>query len=172
MTTPVALGTLSGEERVRLGAAGLRTFFNIAERWKLSIEDQLSLLGDVSRSTYYEWKKQAPTVASVYSTDLLTRLSYVLGIHGTLQRLYNRAPAFADAWVAAPNSGRAFRGVSPLERMRADGIPGMLLVRRLLESLAGGGMTAGQEIDWDHVGATSMAPVALPEEPASRAVAG
>lgn len=148
MAEHATIGTLSPADRVRLGAAGLRTFFRVAEQWRLAVADQCALLGDIGRTTHHAWRARPPATAESYTTDRLTRLSYVLGIYGTLQRLYGDSPAFADAWVAAPNSAAPFEGRSPLALMREMGIPGMHLVRRLLEAQAGGGLADGDEMTW------------------------
>ncbi len=39
------------------GGAGLRAFTNIAERWGLTIAEQLKLLGIASRSTFFKWRR-------------------------------------------------------------------------------------------------------------------
>ena len=142
-----AIGTLSSEERVRLGAAGLRTFFRIADRWGLGVADQCALLGDIGRTTHHSWRATVPETPESYPTDRLTRLSYLAGIHGLLQRLYGESPAYADRWVAAPNVAPPFDGESPLAFMRQHGIPGMHVVRRRLEAEAGGGLADADE--WD-----------------------
>ena len=149
MAHTAQLGTLGPHERVTLGAAGLRTFFQIVDRWGLSIADQCALLGDIGRSTHHAWRQHPPESAESYTTDRLTRLSYLLGIYGMVQRLYGESPAFARAWAGAPNMSAAFRGQSPLALMREQGIPGMQLVRRLLEATAGGGLEPSDELAWD-----------------------
>ena len=35
----------------------LKAFFRIADRWKLDVEQQLILLGEPARSTFFKWKK-------------------------------------------------------------------------------------------------------------------
>ncbi len=44
--------------REALSAPALRTFFNIAEQWKLRMADQRKLLGDPPESTFYKWKRE------------------------------------------------------------------------------------------------------------------
>ncbi|MGZ5041172.1 MAG: antitoxin Xre-like helix-turn-helix domain-containing protein, partial [Usitatibacter sp.] len=39
------------------GQALLRAFFNIAEAWKLTAREAMTLLGLRSRSTYHVWKE-------------------------------------------------------------------------------------------------------------------
>jgi hypothetical protein len=89
----------------RMAAAGLRTFFRIASQWQLSVEEQVTLLGSPSRSTYFKWKKEG---ADSLSRDTLERLSYVLGIWKALQVLLPEEAA-ADAWIRKANECAAVR---------------------------------------------------------------
>ena len=36
-------------------AVGMRAFFQIAEKWKLSNEEAMALLGSPSKSTFHNW---------------------------------------------------------------------------------------------------------------------
>jgi Protein of unknown function (DUF2384) len=115
-------------------AVGMRAFFSIAEKWELSPEEAMALLGHPGRSTYYGWKNG--DVASVArSFDLASRISYVLGIFKALQFLYQR-PELADEWVRKPNL--AFGGQSALERMSAGQMVDLAAVRDYLDSVRGG----------------------------------
>lgn len=149
MPDTTSIGTLAPHERVALGGAGLRTFFRLADHWGLSVADQCALLGDIGRSTHHAWRQRVPESVESYTTDRLTRLSYLLGIYGMVQRLYGETPAYADAWLTSPNTSAAFGGRSPLAIMRERGIPGMHLVRRLLEAAAGGGLEPADEVAWE-----------------------
>jgi hypothetical protein len=40
-----------------MSAAGLRAFGRIATAWGLSVDEQLRLLGDPPRSTFFAWRK-------------------------------------------------------------------------------------------------------------------
>src|SRR5438045_4181086 len=64
------------------GQALLRTFFSIADAWKLSARESMTLLGLRSRSTYHVWKEGK---SGALSRDTLERISYVLGIFKALQ---------------------------------------------------------------------------------------
>jgi hypothetical protein len=64
-----------------LGTAGLKTYFRIAELWQLTPDQQMTLLGITSPSTYYKWKKSPP---QKLSPDMLERLSYIFGIFKAL----------------------------------------------------------------------------------------
>ncbi|MBI3369662.1 MAG: DUF2384 domain-containing protein [Burkholderiales bacterium] len=120
----------------QMSAAGLRAFARIAEVWGLTVDEQLALLGQPPRSTYFAWRKH-PEKASV-SRDTLERLSNLLGIYKSLQILLPDAAA-ADAWVRQPNAASLFGGKSALDRMLAGNVSDLNLVRRYLDSVRGAG---------------------------------
>jgi len=120
----------------RLASAGLRAFVRIAEAWGLSVDEQLVLLGQPARSTFFAWR-QHPEKARL-SRDTLERLSNLLGIYKSLQILLPE-PAAADAWVRQPNSAEAFGGRSALQRMLAGNVGDLNFVRRYLDGVRGGG---------------------------------
>jgi hypothetical protein len=120
----------------RMAAAGLRAFERIAAAWGLSVDEQLALLGQPPRSTYYAWRKQ-PEKAAV-PRDTLERLSNILGIYKSLQILLPDAAA-ADAWLRQPNSAAPFGGGTALARMLAGNVSDLNLVRRYLDGVRGGG---------------------------------
>jgi len=120
----------------RLGAAGLRAFARIAQAWGLSVDEQLCLLGQPPRSTYFAWRKQPDRAA--LPRDTLERLSNLLGIYKCLQILLPDDAA-ADAWVRQPNSAPPFGGRSALDRMLAGNVSDLNLVRRYLDGVRGGG---------------------------------
>jgi hypothetical protein len=119
-----------------MAAAGLRAFGRIAEAWGLTVDEQLRLLGQPPRSTYFAWRKQ-PDKAAV-SRDTLERLSNILGIYKSLQILLPDAAA-ADAWVRQPNTAAPFSGGTALARMLAGNVSDLNLVRRYLDGVRGGG---------------------------------
>ncbi len=117
-----------------MGAAGLRAFARIAEAWGLTVNEQLRLLGQPPRSTFFAWRKH-PERASL-PRDTLERLSDILGIWKSLQILLPE-PAAADAWLRKPNA--ALGGGSALERMLAGNVSDLHFVRRYLDGVRGGG---------------------------------
>jgi hypothetical protein len=121
------------DERRRLSGPALRTFFNIAAAWQLTVTEQRGLLGWPASSTFHKYK------AGDYGTlsyDTLVRLSLVIGIYSGLQVLYPE-PAFADAWVRSPNSHPLFGGKPALTLMIDGGIDGLYKVRRLIDARRG-----------------------------------
>lgn len=130
---PSALVDLTSKaERERLSPSALKGFFNIVERWSVRDEDARSLLGGISNGPYYGWKKQP---ARTLNTDVLTRISYLVGIFKALHILYGEK--LADEWVGLPNTNRIFGGETPLSYMKRGGIPAMQIVRRLLDARRG-----------------------------------
>jgi Protein of unknown function (DUF2384) len=119
-----------------LAAPGLRAFGRIAQAWGLSVDEQMALLGQPPRSTYFAWRK-APQTARL-SRDTLERLSNILGIYKSLQILLPNAAA-ADAWVRQPNSAPLFGGQPALARMLAGNVADLNLVRRYLDGVRSGG---------------------------------
>lgn len=120
----------------QMAAAGLRAFGNIAAAWGLSVDEQLVLLGQPPRSTFFAWRKQPEKAA--LPRDTLERLSNILGIWKSLQILLPDAAA-ADAWLRKPNSASPFGGDSALSRMLAGNVSDLNLVRRYLDGVRGGG---------------------------------
>ena len=120
----------------QMSAAGLRAFMRIAEAWGLSVDEQIRLLGEPARSTFFGWRKQ-PDKASL-SRDTLERLSNLLGIYKSLQILLPDTAA-ADAWVRKPNSAPIFGGRSALQQMLAGNVSDLNLVRRYLDGARGAG---------------------------------
>src|SRR5580704_5088945 len=78
----------------------LRTFFRLADRWKLDVDEQMVLLGVSARSTFFKWKKDQDGHLSL---DTLERISYLLGIFKALHILLPDEDA-ADAWIRKANS--------------------------------------------------------------------
>jgi hypothetical protein len=130
---PQAAPEISPEQ---MAAAGLRAFARIAQAWGLSVDEQLALLGEPPRSTFFAWRKN-PEKATL-SRDTLERLSNLLGIYKSLQILLPEAEA-ADAWVRKPNTAAPFGGGTALARMLAGNVSDLNLVRRYLDGVRGGG---------------------------------
>ena len=120
-------------DRQGLSGPGLRAFFHIAELWKLTTDEQMVLLGQATRSTFFNWKKvQAPTLPP----DTLERISYILGIYKALQILLPNETA-ADEWVKRPNTAPLFGGRSALDRMLSGHVVDLFVVRQYLDAQSG-----------------------------------
>jgi len=117
-----------------LAAPALRTFFRIADAWKLTADEARSLLGSPPRSTFFLWKRNGD---GALSRDTLERISYLLGIYKALQILLPDAVA-ADAWVRKPNAAPLFGGQPALARMLSGNVADLYVVRQFLDAQRGG----------------------------------
>lgn len=117
-----------------LAGPGLRTFFNIAQRWGLDTRQEQVLLGSPARSTFFRWKRGD---IGIVPHDLIERLSYLLGIYKALQILLP-VPERADAWVKRANTSPTFNGQSPLQHMLGGQVVDLYRVRRYLDAERGG----------------------------------
>ena len=122
---------LSGGE---LSGPALRTFFRIADAWKLSPNEARRILGDPPRSTFFLWKRARE---GQLSRDALERVSYVLGIYKALQILLPDKDA-ADTWIRRPNSAPLFGGGPALDRMLSGNVADLYVVRQYLDAQRGG----------------------------------
>jgi hypothetical protein len=123
----------SPEPAERSGAA-FRAFLRIADLWGLGVEQQIRLLGQPARSTYYRWKKEG---AEQLPHDTLERLSYLLGIYKALQILIPVAER-ADGWVWRANDAPPFGGRPAMERMLSGQVSDLYVVRQYLDAQLGG----------------------------------
>ncbi len=121
------------DERERLSKTALKGFFKLAAAWKLRDEDARELLGGLSSSSFYEWKKNPERVLEV---DRITRISYLVGIYKSLHIIYG--DKLADEWVSLANRNMIFGGRTPLAYMLAGGLLSMQTVRKLLDARRGG----------------------------------
>ena len=116
----------------RTSAVAKRGFFRIAALWDMTADQMRIILGDPSRSTFYNWKKGE---GGLLPRDTLERISYVLGIYKGLQVLFPD-PHQADAWIGKPND--AFGGRSALDRMLAGNVADLQAVRSYVDYVRGG----------------------------------
>jgi len=104
-----AMNTNNSENTSRLSKVGLKLFFALSEKWNLTQDNQLVLLGQSSRSTLRNWKDKIDSNADInLKPDTIERLSLIAGIRKGVEILYpeNRW----DDYMYQPNS--AFDGDS------------------------------------------------------------
>ena len=138
--SPITLDTprFEPENRRRLSGPGLRTFIAIADRWNLSGEHRRQILGDPSRSTYQRWTKNAREHCEItLDVDVLTRISFVLGIHAGLGKI------FADdhesvAWLRRPHGAQVFGGTAPIDLLVSGSLDDLIIVRRFVDAAGTG----------------------------------
>lgn len=125
------VATAKAPSRKDLTGPALRTFFRIADAWKLKEQEQMRILGLDSRSTYQSWKRGAVVAIP---KDALERISYVMGIYKGLQILL---PKTADDWVRKPNKSPIFGGRSALDRMASGNVSDLYVVRQYIDAQRG-----------------------------------
>jgi hypothetical protein len=113
--------------------AALRTFWRLAQAWKLTTAEQITSLG-VARTTLYRWKRGA---VGPLDRHVLERLSYLFGIYGALQILLP-VPERANAWLRKPNAARFLAGNSALDRMMGGQVADLFVIRQYLDAERGG----------------------------------
>ncbi len=121
------------EVRKRLSGPALRTFFNIAGAWNLSVHEQRALLGWPAPSTLHKYKNG---IAGTLPYDMLIRISLVLGIYTALHVLYPE-PDLADRWLQLPNGNALFDGRPAIAFLVDGGMDALYQVRRLLDGRRG-----------------------------------
>lgn len=121
-------------DRKRLSDAGFHTFLNIAGLWRLSVHEQITLLGLNSKSKFYNLKNDPNPILS---DDTLERISYILGIYKALQILLPDTSA-SDQWVKRPNFSPLFGGKSALDKMMSGNVSDIAIVRQHLDAQRGG----------------------------------
>jgi hypothetical protein len=84
------------------------------------------------RSSKY-WKSNPDK--RVLAKNAITRISLIICIYKALHTYFGPV---ADHWIANPNDGPLFGGISPIEYMVTTDIIGMYEVRRMLDSWSAG----------------------------------
>jgi hypothetical protein len=124
----------SAAEREELSPSAIKEYRRICGKWKLTEDQQLSLLGGVASSTYHGWRGR-PEGAKL-DQDTLTRISLVIGIYRALHGYFG--DPWADTWVKNENRAPMFCGRSPVDYMIREGLPGLVQLRRLVEGWSAG----------------------------------
>jgi uncharacterized protein (DUF2384 family) len=124
--------THSAQDMSKVAPVAIKMFMNIAgHEWSLQEKDMRVLLGEPSRSTFYNWRSGK---ISSLSRDTLERVSYIAGIYKALHILF-ALPEQANAWIKKPNT--AFNGHSALDVMLAGNVMDLARVRRYLDAQRG-----------------------------------
>ncbi|HEY5601788.1 MAG TPA: hypothetical protein VIM41_01640 [Gammaproteobacteria bacterium] len=114
-------------------AAGLTAFFAITREWGLSVDEQRRLLGNPSRSRFFEMKKG--NCVSL-SDDELDRLSYLVNIYAALNILYS--PENQILWLKNPGRpGSLWQVQSPLSYLTSGKLMALIDVSRYLNGMRG-----------------------------------
>jgi Protein of unknown function (DUF2384) len=121
-------------QRERLSASAIKAFLNITQKWGLGEVQARGLLGGIASSTFHAWKTKPK--GKRLDQDTLMRISLVIGIYKALHIYFGKP--WADRWIVLDNRGPLFAGQTPIDYMVRHGQPGMVQVRRMLDSWRGG----------------------------------
>ncbi|WP_299736452.1 antitoxin Xre-like helix-turn-helix domain-containing protein [uncultured Roseobacter sp.] len=127
---PQAIAPLSDPQRI---STVVKALVRVAEAWSLSNAQAASLF-DVPTATWSRMK--AGSFKGNLDQDKMMRASLLIGIFKGLRLLFHGP--LEKGWPKQPNTGPAFAGQSPVDKMIAGGIPAMMAVRRHIDALRGG----------------------------------
>lgn len=119
-------------------AALVRLFTQIADRWGLSVEERLHLLGGIGRTTHWEWANERPP--RTLTVDQRERIAHVIGIDVATQAFYGVNSPNASSHVRRPHT--APNGEGTALGVMLTGLPGLAAVRWHMEALGGGSAVA------------------------------
>jgi hypothetical protein len=94
-------------------------------RWGLHEVNQAQLLG---LSTVYQLKRKIVDAGS----DTMERAGYLLAVDRALLKQFPSRPGKRDRWIFTGNV--RLGGLTPLAVMLEKGVPGMILIKKLVES--------------------------------------
>lgn len=108
-----------------------RVVATLFEKWGLSAEEELSLLGMSleSRKVLAAYRRGERTLPD--SPDTLERARYLLNIHKGLRLLFPENAEMRYGWVKFPN--RVLEGKTPLKVMLDDGLVGVVRIARFID---------------------------------------
>jgi hypothetical protein len=116
------------------GRVALKFFFGLMEHWNCSADQQRALLGAISTTTFYKYRR-IPSVRLPH--DTLERISYLMGIHKALSIIFSNNRDRVYAWVNSPNTAAPFNGQTALKYMLAGRVVDIADVRRYLDGVRG-----------------------------------
>lgn len=127
---PQVIVPLSDPQRI---GTVVKAMVRVAEAWSLTNAEAAALF-DVPTATWSRMK--AGSFKGNLDQDKMMRASLLIGIFKGLRVLFNGP--LEKGWPKQPNTGPAFAGHAPVDRMIAGGIPAMMSVRGHIDALRGG----------------------------------
>ena len=109
----------------------LKAFFKIVKAWKLTVKEEMRLLGIKSYQDLGRRRKRKV----VLSSNEIEMLGWVFGIYKDLYILFRDSEA-ANEWMKKPNQAPMFQGKSAMEYIMEGDLPmeRILNVRNYLKS--------------------------------------
>ena len=116
---------------VRHGGAGLRSFLNIAELWKLSRDEQMRILDVQDPAEFEDWSANVRAHEPIeIPMEVIVRIGCVLSIYASLETLLPGERA--AEWLRAPNTAALFGGREALAVMTSGALQDLDSVARYL----------------------------------------
>lgn len=137
------------EERARVSAPCVRTFANIARRWRLSEEQQAGLLA-CNIPELREWVDIARDHKPLaLETPTLMRLSALLGVFADLRQLLVLVSGAREEreWLLRPTQFPPFNGRRPLEVMSGSFEEQIAVRKHLAKSVEDASLRAGLDVN-------------------------
>ena len=123
LEAPHAIVPLSDPQRI---GTVVKAMVRVAEAWSLTNAEPTAT-----------WSRmKAGTFKGNLDQDKMMRASLLIGIFKGLRVLFNGP--LEKGWPKQPNTGPAFAGHAPVDKMIAGGIPAMMSVRGHIDALRGG----------------------------------
>lgn len=108
----------------------LRAIWKIAERWSLTDQELVRLLGQEDEAALVRLRTGQ---ARDLPAETIIRLSLILGIFKAINTIMP-SPKRADAWVRKANAAPLFEGKTALDRLLSGEIDDLDAVRRYLDA--------------------------------------
>lgn len=108
-----------------------RAVVALLQRWNLSEEQQIALLGSAAYdgAALYEYQRGERPLPDC--PEVLRRVAHIMGIHASLRLLFPENEDLRFSWVRRRN--QAFGGVAPIDIMLRDGANGIARVWTMLD---------------------------------------
>ncbi len=125
-----AEATRSESVRQSIDKAALQIYFNLADVWDLSYEEEAALLG-CSSVRKLDWLKDKNKVA-VLDKNMVLKISRLMNIYHNLITLLPDVSA-ANEWPKKPNTASMLNGETALKYMIDGGTEGIISVHNYLD---------------------------------------
>lgn len=111
-----------------------RMVMHVFRRWRLSNEEQFSMLGltPSNQAVLNRYRRGKPLGSN---RDLLDRAGHIIAIHKSLRLIFPQNRDAAYSWMTRRNL--AFKGITPVELVKNYGFTGLLMVRAYLDRQCG-----------------------------------
>jgi len=127
--TGAVLRTVASPEQAARSAVAFKAIDRISDIWRLTENERVALFGDVASAKFHR-----AHVADL-TNDQFERLSYVVGIFGGLESVFE-ATDDTTSWIRSANND--FENLTPLDVMTSAGIAGLARVRSYVDTWRAG----------------------------------